>query len=323
MHPSQSPWAIPARPSPAASLRPRPRASSRPGDGFGPPGRAFPWLVGLAAWCPPYRLGRRWQAELLVVADPLPPSRRRRRLVPTLRGVDLRVTWRSVEGLAYSSPRHREILRWGRILYDPAGLLTSWMAALAGSGAGFQALRVEAAPAGHSQKRRGAEPMAQADVPQMLELLRGRGVDPEDLVRLVLKLQRPYVPDLTADAARAHLHAVLAKREVEYAIITGVILDRMAEEGRLDEPLGSIVREDPSLYGVDKGLALSIVNAYGSIGMSNFGYLVHERPDVLEAFRTRPGRVCTFLDDLIAGLVAATCARIAHRAGDAAEGRST
>jgi len=162
--------------------------------------------------------------------------------------------------------------------------------------------------------------MAQADVPLMLDLLRSRGADPDALAGLVLKLQRPYIPDLTLDEARAHLHAVLAKREVEYAVITGVILDRMAEEGRLDEPLGSIVREDPTLYGVDKGLALSIVNAYGSIGMSNFGYLVHERPDFFADFSTRPGRVHTFLDDLMAGLVAAACARIAHRAGDAAEG---
>ncbi|BAS27058.1 phosphatidylglycerophosphatase A [Limnochorda pilosa] len=164
--------------------------------------------------------------------------------------------------------------------------------------------------------------MGQADVQQMLDMLGSRGADPEAMARLVHDLQRPYIPDLTLEEARAHLHAVLAKREVQYAVITGVTLDRMAEAGRLDEPLGSIVREDPVLYGVDKGLALSIVNAYGSIGMSNFGFLVHERPAFFSAFRTGPERVHTFLDDLMAGLVAAACARIAHRAGDVAEGEA-
>lgn len=148
-----------------------------------------------------------------------------------------------------------------------------------------------------------------------------RGVDLEPLVHLVYRLQRPYVPDLTLEECRESVHHVVDKREVQYAIITGVVLDVMAEEGRLDEPLGEILRRNPPLFGVDEVLALSIVNVYGSIGLSNFGYLDAVRPaELLQAMPAGPHRVNTFLDDILAAIVAAACARLAHRAADARQG---
>lgn len=149
-------------------------------------------------------------------------------------------------------------------------------------------------------------------------LLALRGVDLEPIVRLVYRLQRPYVPDLTLDACRESVDHVVEKREVQYAILTGVTMDLMAEERRLDEPLGTVLRQDPELFGVDAILALSIVNVYGSIGLSNLGYLARERPaELLQALPPGEGRVHTFLDDVLAAIVAAACARIAHRAADA------
>lgn len=88
------------------------------------------WLVGVAACGPPYQLGERWLAELLVVGDPLPPRRRRPRFLATPSGLDLRLGWRSLEGLAYPSPRHLEILSRGAILYDPEGILAARLAPL-------------------------------------------------------------------------------------------------------------------------------------------------------------------------------------------------
>lgn len=155
-------------------------------------------------------------------------------------------------------------------------------------------------------------------------LLAMRGVDLEPIVRLVYRLQKPYVPDLTLEVCRESVDHVVEKREVQYAILTGVTLDVMAEEGRLDEPLGGVLRASPDLYGVDEVLALSIVNVYGSIGLSNFGYLDQERPpELAQALPGEPGRVHTFLDDILAAIVAAACARIAHRTADAREGRSS
>lgn len=145
-----------------------------------------------------------------------------------------------------------------------------------------------------------------------LEMLRARGVDLEAMARLVMELQRPYNPNLSLESCRRALEAVLRKREVQYAVITGVTLDRMAEQGSLEEPLGSIVRENNRLYAIDEILALAIVNIYGSIGLSNFGYLGEERPGCLATLGAERKGVDTFLDDLVAALVAATCARIAH-----------
>ncbi len=148
--------------------------------------------------------------------------------------------------------------------------------------------------------------------------LEERGLDLEALALLVADLQRPYIPDLRLEECRQSLAMVLTKREVQFAILTGLTLDYMAETGVLIEPLLSIVREDHPLYGVDEVLALSIVNVYGSIGLSNFGYLSKQKPGYLGQLR-KPGRVTTFLDDIAAALVAAACARLAHRAGPGEE----
>lgn len=159
----------------------------------------------------------------------------------------------------------------------------------------------------------GAGTGAPASTPNVAQaLLAERGVDLDAMARLVYELQAPYNPKLSQERCREALDAVLRKREVQYAVITGVTLDRMAERRALDEPLGSIVREDSRLFAMDEVLALAIVNIYGTIGLSNFGYLVEERPGCLAALGGRPGRVDTFLDDLIAAIVAATCARLAH-----------
>ena len=84
-----------------------------------------------------------------------------------------------------------------------------------------------------------------------VNLLEQRGVAVDDMAELVLRLQKKYNPGLTLDACRDSIIAVLAKREVQYAVITGITLDKMAERGELDEPLGDIVRRDNSLFGMD------------------------------------------------------------------------
>lgn len=148
---------------------------------------------------------------------------------------------------------------------------------------------------------------------QALSMLLRRGIDLDSVAELVLELQIPYIPSLTLEDCRESVNHVLMKREVQYAIITGVTLDEMAEEGALKEPLGSIVREDDRLFSVDEILALSIVNVYGSIGLSNYGYLSETKPGCLRRLEESAG-VSTFLDDIVAAVVAAACARIAHNA---------
>lgn len=147
-----------------------------------------------------------------------------------------------------------------------------------------------------------------------IALLVERGVDLHDLAKIVYDMQLKYVPTLTIDECYESILRVIDKREAQHAIITGINIDILAEKGLLLEPLQSIVYNDESLYGVDEINALSIVNCYGSIGLTNFGWLDKEKPGVIGVFdNKRPGVVHTFLDDILCALCAAACSRIAHR----------
>ena len=99
-----------------------------------------------------------------------------------------------------------------------------------------------------------------------LSLLHERGVELEEIAKLVHFLQEPYFPNLTLEHCYNNVEFVLKKREVQNAIITGIELDKLAEKNQLSQPLNDILTKDEGLYGVDEILALSIVNVYGSIG---------------------------------------------------------
>lgn len=64
----------------------------------------------------------------------------------------------------------------------------------------------------------------------------------------------------------------------------------------LPEPLQHLVETDEPLYGIDEIIPLSIVNVYGSIGLTNFGYLDKEKFGIIrELDEGRPGEVHTFM----------------------------
>ncbi len=149
--------------------------------------------------------------------------------------------------------------------------------------------------------------------------LETRGVSVEDIAALVYKLQEQYIPGLDLAECAESVLAVLGKREVCNALLTGIALDVLAERGALPEPLQSTLMRDDPLYGIDEVLALSVVNIYGSIGFTNFGYLDKMKPGVVGDVDRRghqSGRCNTFLDDLIAAVAAAAAARLAHRHRD-------
>lgn len=147
----------------------------------------------------------------------------------------------------------------------------------------------------------------------VVDLLKARGVTIEDMAQVVLEIQKVYYPELTMEECRAGVEAVISKREVQHAILTGVALDMLAEQKKLPEPLQSIVARDDFLFGVDEILALSITNVYGSIGLTNFGYLDKTKPMIIGELNShKRGGVQTFLDDLVAAIAAAAASKIAH-----------
>lgn len=151
----------------------------------------------------------------------------------------------------------------------------------------------------------------------MVEQLKQRGVELEQIAQIVLDLQKPYNDQLKLEDCLEAVRQVLKKRDVKYAILTGIALDKLAEEKLLPQPLQTIIENDEPLYGLDEVLAYGITNIYGSIGITSFGYLDKVKPGIISLLNdNKVNKVNTFLDDIVAGIVAAACAKIAHASTD-------
>jgi len=149
----------------------------------------------------------------------------------------------------------------------------------------------------------------------VIKKIEDRGVSIKQIGELTYFLQEKYYANLTIDDCIDHVLAVLRKREVQNAILTGITLDELAEKELLEPPLQEMIAKDYSLYGIDEILAFSIVNVYGSIGFTNFGYIDKVKPGILKEIDIKDDSkgVChTFLDDLIGAVAAAAASRIAH-----------
>ncbi len=150
-----------------------------------------------------------------------------------------------------------------------------------------------------------------------INLFEQRGVELSNIVDIVFDLQKKYVPDITKELCLAAVSRVLDKREVQNAILTGVELDMLAEKRLLSEPLQTLVSEDNPLYGIDEILVLSITNVYGSIGLTNFGYVDKVKPGIigkLDEIGKQTDKCHTFMDDIIGAIAAAAASSIAHNA---------
>lgn len=153
----------------------------------------------------------------------------------------------------------------------------------------------------------------------VIDKIKSRGVTLDEIAQLTLFLQEKYVTGLTIETCLENVQAVLQKREVQNAVLTGIALDELAEKKLIEEPLLSMLTSDYSLYGVDEILAFSIVNVYGSIGFTNYGYIDKLKPGILGEIdkKGKEEQSCqTFMDDLIGAIAASAASRIAHREGD-------
>ena len=143
--------------------------------------------------------------------------------------------------------------------------------------------------------------------------LEERGVQIEEIAELTFFLQIDYIPDVTMAECIENVQTVLTKREVQNAILTGIQLDILAEKDILREPLLQMIRSDESLYGIDEVISLAILNVYGSIGFTNYGYIDRLKPGILCRLNSKnDGKIHTYLDDLVAAIASAAASRLAH-----------
>lgn len=154
----------------------------------------------------------------------------------------------------------------------------------------------------------------------VLKKLNERGVRLVDIAVIVYTLQQPYSPDITVKECLRHVEGVLEKRETLHALLTGIALDELAEKKMLPEPLQFLVETDEGLFGIDEILALSIVNLYGSISFTTFGYLDKDKIGIIKELDSKVGgKTHTFLDDLVAAIAAAAASKLAHNERDKEE----
>lgn len=153
-----------------------------------------------------------------------------------------------------------------------------------------------------------------------LQLLTERGVTIPAIAEIVYEMQSPYNKNLTMAECIESVEKVLQKREVQHAILVGIELDKLAEQGMLSEPLQTIVETDEALFGVDETLALGAVLGYGSIAVTTFGHLDKNKVGIIKQLDTKRGKgVHTFLDDLVASIAASASGRLAHNLRDEEE----
>ncbi|XMB67942.1 phosphatidylglycerophosphatase A [Mycoplasmatota bacterium zrk1] len=148
-----------------------------------------------------------------------------------------------------------------------------------------------------------------------IKLLLSRGVTIRDIADITLTIQKQYYENLTIEYCEENVIKVLEKTEVQNVIFTGIALDILCEKGLLPEPLNELVASDYPLYGVDEILALGIVNVYGSIGLTNFGYVDKEKVGIInkvDKIGKKTDKCMTFLDDIIGAIAASSASRIAH-----------
>lgn len=153
-----------------------------------------------------------------------------------------------------------------------------------------------------------------------IELLKKRKVDLEQIADCARFLQSEYRINLRKEQLMESIMAVLDKREVQFAIMTAVELDTMAEKKMMtDKDLEDLIRRDEGLYGVDEVLAYGICNLYGSIALTNFGFIDKKKYGIIKELNEegKDGVHChTFLDDIVGAIAAAAAGRFAHEKED-------
>ncbi len=147
----------------------------------------------------------------------------------------------------------------------------------------------------------------------VVDQLKKRGVTIDDLVNLTFKMQEEFIPNLTHDECREAVIDVMHKREFLNNAMVGLELDRLTEENKVAQPLADIIKNDAGVFGVDEALALQIAELYGTIGVTNFGYLDRVKSGIIKEFDTDGHHVNTFIDDLLRAIVAAACGKLAHQ----------
>lgn len=138
-----------------------------------------------------------------------------------------------------------------------------------------------------------------------------RGIKKDDIIDIAIWLQAKFNPTVDRQNYVKALEQILHKIAVMNSLAVGFVLDDLATDKKLPEPLQTIIGEDRAYFDVDEHLAISISSLYGAIGTTNFGYLDRNKYGKVKELDQDSTRVNTFADDLVGALATATGAKVA------------
>lgn len=149
-----------------------------------------------------------------------------------------------------------------------------------------------------------------------IKKLKERGVSITSIAEITYQIQKKY-SDYTVEDYENFILEILEKREVTHAVLTGIAIDEAVEKGIFSPEISEVINRDEPLYGIDEILVFSILNIYGSIAYTNFGFVDKEKTGIIRELDERghnnPDQCHTFLDDIVGALAAAAASKSAHK----------
>lgn len=105
----------------------------------------------------------------------------------------------------------------------------------------------------------------------------------------------------------------LHKHDVMSCIMTGLALDRLAEQHKLPEPLQTIIENDLPLYSTDELISISLTQMYSGIAVTNYGARDVHKHALAKRIDDSTEHVNCFLDDIISAIIAGAEAAVANK----------
>lgn len=142
-----------------------------------------------------------------------------------------------------------------------------------------------------------------------------RGISIDDIAKIAYNQQKRYIEDISYDEVVDSVKKILTLRNVFHHIQLGATIDKLAEDGTIQGPIGDILREDLGLFGIDELCGLNVSGIYGTIGQTNFGDIDVNKPGIVNVLNEKgkiKGVCHTFMDDIIGGVAAAASTRVAQ-----------
>lgn len=148
----------------------------------------------------------------------------------------------------------------------------------------------------------------------VLDLLNERHVDIYKMAKIVYDSQISYEPDITINKCKQAILHVLKKREVQNVVLTGIVVDKMVDQGLIpDNYLQQILEEDSWQYQCDEVISYGIGDVFGGIANSNRGYLDKVKPGIIGEVDRRKDTCNVFLDDILASIIASAESYIGNK----------